>query len=93
MVVGALEGLASVIVAEGVAQLAVQCLAAASALRARMGAPMQPADESAVAQALATARAALGADAFAVVWEATKELPLDQLLNTIPNHSTVRYAA
>jgi hypothetical protein len=46
MVVGALEGLASVIVAEGVAQLAVQCLAAASALRARMGAPMRPADES-----------------------------------------------
>jgi len=93
MVAAALEGLASVIVPEGMAQLAVQCLAAASALCARMGAPMRPADESAVAQALAIAGAALGTDAFAVVWEATKELPLDQLLNTIPNHSTVRYAA
>ena len=58
-----------------------------------MGTPMRPADKSAVAQALAIARAALGTDAFAVVWEAAKERPLDQLLNTIPNHSTVRYAA
>jgi hypothetical protein len=67
MVAAALEGLASVVVAQGVAQLAVQCLAAASALCARIGAPMRPADESALAQALATARAALGADTFAAV--------------------------
>ena len=67
MVAMALEGLASVIVPEGMAQLAVQCLAAASALRARMGAPMRPADESALAQVLAIAGAALGTDAFAAV--------------------------
>ena len=67
MVAMALEGLASVIVPEGMAQLAVQCLAAASALRARMGTPMRPADERALAQVLAIAGAALGADAFAAV--------------------------
>ena len=67
MVAAALEGLASVIVPEGMAQLAVQCLAAASALRAQMGTPVRPADESAVAQALAIAGAALGTDAFAAV--------------------------
>jgi len=67
MVAMALEGLASAIVPEGVAQLAVQCLAAASALRARIGPLMRPADERALAQALAIARAALGADAFAAV--------------------------
>jgi len=67
MVAMGLEGLASVIVPEGMAQLAVLCLAAASALRARMGTPMRPADESALAQVLAIAGAALGADAFAAV--------------------------
>jgi len=46
---------------------------------------MRQADESALAQALATARAALGADAFAAVWEAAQELPLEQILSAIPS--------
>ena len=67
IVAAALKGLASVIVAEGVAPLAVQYLAAASALRAWIGPPRRLADESAVAQALPIAGAALGTDAFVAV--------------------------
>ena len=67
MVAAALEGLASVVVAQGHAELAVRLLAAASALRAQMGTPVWPVDQAAVEQTLATARSTLG-DAFAAVW-------------------------
>jgi hypothetical protein len=84
-VAAALEGLASVVVSQGHAKLAAHLLAAASRLRAQMGAPVRPADQAAVEQALATVRSTLGDDAFAAVWAEAKELPLDQLLDTIRN--------
>jgi tetratricopeptide (TPR) repeat protein len=85
MVAGALEGLASVVVAQGHADQAIRLLAAAALLRAQMGAPVRPADRAAMDQTLAAARAALGNDTFAAVWEAAGELPLEQLVSAVPS--------
>jgi hypothetical protein len=84
MVAAALEGLASVVVAQGHVDLAVRHLATAAALRVQMGAPMWPADRPAVEQALAIARSTLGADVFAAVWSESENRPLEQLLSTLP---------
>jgi hypothetical protein len=73
------------VVSQDRTQLTVQLLAAASALRAQMGAPVRPVDQSAVEQALASARAKLGPDPFAAVWEAAGDLPLEQLISSVPN--------
>jgi len=83
VVVMALEGLASVVVSWGQAQSAVQCLAAASALRAQMGTPVRPVDQAAMEQTLAIARSTLGDDAFAAVWAEAQTRPLEQILSTI----------
>ena len=91
MVPYALEQLADVVVARGQTQLAVQCLAGASALREQMGTPVRPVDQAAVAQTLATARVALGADDFAAVWSETQVQPFEQILRTIP--SSTAFAA
>jgi len=93
LVAAALEGLASVVVAQGHAELAAQLLAAASALRAQMGAPVRPVDQAAVEQTLATARSTLGDDVFAAVWAEAQALPLDQLLNTIPSAAAFSISA
>ena len=84
LVAAALEGLASVVVVQGHTELVVQLLAAASALRIQMGTPVRPVEQATMEQTLATARSTLGEDAFAAVWAEAKELPLEQLLNTIP---------
>ncbi len=84
-VAAALEGLASVVVAQGRAELAARLLAAASALRAQMGTPVRPVDHAAVEQVRATARSALGNDAFATAWAQAQALPLEQILSTIPS--------
>ena len=83
MVASALEGLAGVVIAQELGQAAVQFLAAASALRVQMGAPVRPVNQAAVEQTLAIARSTLGADAFAAVWAEAQALPLEQILNTI----------
>ena len=67
MVAAAMEGLASVSASQDQATQAVHLLAAASALRARMGTPVRPADQSVVEQAHVTARSALGAESIAVI--------------------------
>src|SRR5262249_5551053 len=85
LVAAALEGLAGVVVAQDLVRLAVQLLAAASALRVQMGAPVRPVDQAAVEQTLATARSTLGDDAFAAVWAEGQALPLEQILSTIPD--------
>jgi len=85
MVAAALEGLASVVVAQEHAELAARLLAAASALRVQMGTPVRPVDHAAVDQSLAIGRAALGADAFAAVWAEGQALRLEQILNTLPS--------
>ena len=93
MVAYALENLADVVAARGQTRLAVQCLAAASALREQMGTPVRPVDQAAVEQTLATARSALGADTFAAVWAETQALPLEQILSTIPSAAAFSISA
>jgi predicted ATPase len=83
LVAAALEGLASMVVAQGHAELAAHLLAAASALRVQMGTPVRPVDQAAVEQTLATARSTLGDDAFAAAWAEAQALPLEQILKTI----------
>jgi tetratricopeptide (TPR) repeat protein len=85
MAAAALEGLASVVVAQGQAELAAQLLAAASALRAKMGTPVRPVDQVAVEQTLANARSILGDEAFAAVWTEAQALPLEAILKMIPS--------
>jgi hypothetical protein len=85
MVAPALEGVASVVVAHGHAELATRLVAAASALRAQMGTPVWPVDQAAVEQTLAAARSTLGAAAYASIWEAAQGLALEQILNIIPS--------
>ncbi len=82
----ALEGLASVVVSQGGAELAARLLAGASALRAQMGTPVRPVDQADVERTLATARSALGEDAFAAVWAEAQTRSLEQILST---HSSV----
>jgi len=85
MMASALEGLASVVVAQGHMELAARLLAAASALRAQMGTPARPVDQVAVEQTLATVRSTLGDDAFAAVWAETQALPLEAILKMTPS--------
>ena len=84
LVAAALEGLASVVVAQGHAELAARLLAAASVLRVQMGTPIRPVDQAGVEQTLATARSRLG-DAFAPVWAEAQTRPIEQILSTIPS--------
>ncbi len=81
----ALEKLADVVALPGPAQLAVRCLAAASALREQMDAPVRPADQAMLDHALATARSMIGADTFAAVWAEAQALPVEQILNGLPS--------
>jgi hypothetical protein len=85
MVAAALEGLARVVGAQGHAELAVRLLAAASALRVQMGAPVRPADQAMVDHALATARSMMGADVFAAVWVEAQSLPVEHIINGLPS--------
>ncbi len=85
LVAAALEGIAGVVAAQNQAELAARLLGAAAALRAQMSTPVRPVDERAVNQTLATAQIALGADAFAAVWEAAQELSLEQIISAIPS--------
>jgi predicted ATPase/transcriptional regulator with XRE-family HTH domain len=84
MAAAALEGLAGLEIARGQARRTIQLLAAASALRARMGTPVRPVDRPAVDRALAAARAALGADDFAAIWAEAEALPPEQIVSALP---------
>lgn len=84
MVAPALEELASVLLAHSHAELATRLLAVAAAERARMGTPVWPADQAAVAQTLAAARSALRDTAFTRIWAEAQQLPLEQILYRIP---------
>jgi len=85
MVAAALEGLASVVVAQGHAELAVRLLSAAAALRVQMGASVRPADQAMLDHALATAHSMIGADVFAAVWAEAQTLRVEQILNGLPS--------
>jgi len=93
LLVAALEALAELLISQRESHPTVQFLAAASALRVQMGAPVRPVDQAAVEQTLATARSALGADTFAAVWAETQALPLEQILSTIPSAAAFSISA
>jgi hypothetical protein len=84
LVAAALERLASVVVAQGHAELAERLLAAASVLRVQMGTLIRPVDQAGVERTLATARSRLG-DVFAPVWAEAQTRALEQILSTIPS--------
>lgn len=86
----ALEGVACVIVSQGYAELAARMLAGASGLRTEMGTPLRPADQADLERALATTRAALGAEAFAAVWAEAHRQSLEQIISSIPNMATFK---
>jgi hypothetical protein len=73
------------VVSQGHTELAVQLLAAASALRAQMGTPVRPVDQAGVDHALATARSMIGADVFAAVWAEAQTLRVEPILNGLPS--------
>jgi tetratricopeptide (TPR) repeat protein len=85
MVAPALEGLASVLVAQGHVELAARLMAAAAAVRAQMGTPVWPADRAAVEQTLATARSTLSDTTFTHIWAEAQSVPLEQILYRIPS--------
>lgn len=93
LVAAALEGLAGLAARPDRSALAARLLGAASALRARMGTPVRPVDQPAVERILATARAALGADAFAAVWSEAEMLTLEQILSIVPDAASFFAAA
>jgi hypothetical protein len=55
-------------------------------VREAIGAPLPPAERPLFDQTVATARAALGTDAFAAAWEHGRTLPLEQLIATALGH-------
>jgi predicted ATPase/DNA-binding CsgD family transcriptional regulator len=75
-----LEGLANVVVAQGKFAWATRLWGAAEALRDTMGAPLPPLERPDYEQATATARTALGAEAFTAAWAAGKTMTLEQFL-------------
>ena len=78
-----LERLARVACAQGQPERATRLCAAAAALREAIGAPLPPAERPHFDQTVATARVALGADAFASAWEHGRTLPLEQVIATM----------
>jgi predicted ATPase/transcriptional regulator with XRE-family HTH domain len=84
LVAAALEVLADLMIAHGEAQPAAQLLAAAAALRTQMGTPVRRIDQARLAQTLAIAQSALGADVFAAVWLEAQTLPIDLILSSKP---------
>jgi tetratricopeptide (TPR) repeat protein len=80
VVAAALEGLGVEAVRHGQAQQGVQLLAAAAGLRQAMGAPVRPADRSALEGAQTAARLVLGDAAYARAWGEGESLPLEQIM-------------
>jgi hypothetical protein len=63
---------------EGIPLLSARLFAAASALRAAMGTPLNPKDTARYTQAVATLGAALGEDGCAAAWAAGEALRLEE---------------
>src|SRR5437764_7769345 len=76
----ALEGLAVVAAAQGETTWAVRLLAAAAALRVSFGAPLPPVYSAGYERCVATARAQLGEQAFAVAWAEGHSMTWEQAM-------------
>jgi predicted ATPase/class 3 adenylate cyclase len=75
-----LEGLASVVATQGALRWAAQLWGAAEALREAIAVPRLPVDRVAYEQAVAAARAQLGEDTFAAVWQEGRTMTAEQAL-------------
>jgi tetratricopeptide (TPR) repeat protein len=75
-----LEGLAEVLQALGQARQGTRFLAAAGALRERIGAPLPPANRPEHEQMVAALDTALGPD-FSAAWQTGATLPLEQVVD------------
>ncbi len=80
VVVAVVEELGIQGIRQGKLRHGVELLGSAAALRRTMGAPVRPADRRAIEDALATARASLGAAVFADLWATGEALPVDQMV-------------
>jgi tetratricopeptide (TPR) repeat protein len=80
IVAAALVELGVLAVRQGHEQQGTHLLAAAAALRRHMGTPARPADRPTIEGALATARTALGVNAFEDAWAVGETLPLEQIV-------------
>ncbi len=75
-----LEGLAKVAVGQRQDLVAVELAGRAAALRVEIGVPVRPSGQADLEQTLATARAALGPEAFAVAWAKGQECSLPEVI-------------
>jgi len=78
-----LEGLAGVLLAQGELIWAAHLWGAAEALREATGVPLRPGDRAGYEQAVATARAHLGEQAFATAWAEGRAMPLEQAIHDV----------
>jgi hypothetical protein len=78
----ALEGCALVALAEGEPNRAARLLAAAEAIRARLGTPREPRWAARCADVAEAARSALGDAAFVAAWEAGRTLGFEVAVET-----------
>jgi non-specific serine/threonine protein kinase len=72
--------LAGVVFARGQAERAASLLAAAAALRERLGAPLPPAFQSSHDRTIAAVRRSLGEPAFVAAWAAGAAMPIEDAL-------------
>ena len=80
-IAGCLEGMADVVSARGEQEGAVRLLAAATALRSAIGAPVWPLHQAGHASVISRVRAALDDDLFAAAWAAGRSLSLEQAID------------
>ncbi len=76
-----LEGLAGVVASQGELRWAAQLWGAAEALREAIAVPRLPVDRVGYEQAVAAARAQLGEDTFAAVWQEGRTMKLEQVID------------
>ncbi len=75
-----LEGLAGVVATQGALRWAAQLWGAAEALREAIDVPRLPVDRRGYEQAVATVRAQLGEEAFAIAWQEGRKMSPEQAL-------------
>lgn len=75
-----LEGLAGVVATQGALRWAAQLWGVAEALREAIDVPRLPVDRRGYEQAVATVRAQLGEEAFAIAWQEGSTMSPEQAL-------------
>jgi predicted ATPase/class 3 adenylate cyclase/uncharacterized protein HemY len=78
-----LEGMAEGANIQGDPERAAWLFGAAEALRVAIGGPLPPVERASHEQAVATARAQLGEQAFAAAWQEGRTMPLDKIIDDL----------